>query len=100
MDRLTDWFRRPGNRGWLYRVLTAAGLVAAGYGLVAEHELGLWLGLAATILGTGTAAVNTPTTAQARAARGREDYALELELEAGDHENGRVRRRKFERRPR
>lgn len=50
----------PERRAWLYRVLTAAGLLAAFYGLVSEEALPLWLGLAGTTLGTGTAAAYTP----------------------------------------
>lgn len=49
------------QRAYLYRILTAAGLLAAAYGLVSDAELPLWLGLAGTVLGTGTASVYTPT---------------------------------------
>lgn len=50
----------PETRAWLYRVLTAGGLVAAAYGLVSDTELPLWLGLAGAVLGTGTASAYTP----------------------------------------
>lgn len=53
------------KRAWLYRILTAAGLLAAFYGLVSEEALPLWLGLASTTLGTGTAAAYTPRHRQA-----------------------------------
>lgn len=56
-----------GQRAWLYRVLTAAGLLAAFYGLVSEEALPLWLGLAGTTLGTGTASVYSPTKPRHRA---------------------------------
>lgn len=48
------------KRAWLYRIVTAAGLLAAGYGLVSDTELPLWLGLAGALLGTGTATAYTP----------------------------------------
>lgn len=48
------------TRGKLYRIATAAGAVAAFYGLVSGDELAVWLGLIATILGTGTASAFTP----------------------------------------
>lgn len=45
-------------RGYAYRVLVAAGLVAVFYGLLTEQELAVWLGLAATVFNI-TPAVNT-----------------------------------------
>lgn len=51
------------KRAWLYRVMLAAGLLAAGYGLVSDTELPLWLGLGGALLGTGTATVYTPRPA-------------------------------------
>lgn len=49
------------QRAHLYRILTAVALLAAGYGLVSDTELPLWLGLAGAVLGTGTASAYTPT---------------------------------------
>lgn len=48
------------TRAYIYRVLTAAAPLAALYGIASDTELVLWLALAATVLGTGLAAVNTP----------------------------------------
>lgn len=93
MDKLTKWIKDPGVRGYLYRLLFAAGVVAAGYGIVTSEELALWLGLAGTLLGTGTASVFSPTTAQLRA--NPEARLAELEREAVAVDRHRVR--KFER---
>jgi len=93
MDKLRQWIKDPGVRGYLYRVLVAAAAVAAGYGIVTSEELALWLGLAATVLGTGTAAWFTPTRSQVVA---NPDARLaELEREAVAVDRHRVR--KFER---
>ena len=94
MSKLIGWFRQPGNRGYVYRVLAAAGVLAAGYGLISGDELGLWLGFGATVLGTGSAVVNTPTTAQLRT--NPDAYVRQLDDQAADVEAGRVKR-KFER---
>lgn len=48
------------RRGQLYRVATAAGLLLAGYGIISDTDLPLWLGLAGALLGTGTASAFTP----------------------------------------
>lgn len=48
------------RRGKLYRIATAAGALAVLYGLTTGEELAAWLGLVATLLGSGTAAANTP----------------------------------------
>lgn len=48
-------------RGYLYRVGTAGTLLLAGYGLIADSKLGLWLALLAAATGQGIAAVNTST---------------------------------------
>lgn len=61
MSRVVDWFRVQPHRAYLYRVAAAGGAVAGGYGLISGTELAVWLGFAATALGTGTAVVNTPT---------------------------------------
>ena len=52
--------RRQSTRAWLYRVVAAVIVLAAGYGLVSDSQTALWLGLAAALLGTGTAVANTP----------------------------------------
>lgn len=52
----------PETRAWIYRILTAAAPVAAFYGWVSNDALPLWLGLAGAVLGTGLAAMNTPTS--------------------------------------
>ncbi len=47
----------------IYQVLTAVMPILALYGVVADSQSGLWLALAAALLGTGgtaLAAVNTP----------------------------------------
>jgi len=49
------------TRGYLYRVLTAAVPIATVYGIVQDSTAALWLALGAAVLGTGTAAANTPT---------------------------------------
>jgi hypothetical protein len=47
-------------RSYLYRVLTAAGLLAVVYGALTEQELTYWLVLGGVLLGNGTATYNTP----------------------------------------
>jgi hypothetical protein len=51
----------PAVRAWIYGVLIAAGPLAVFYGLATEHEVVLWLGVAAAALGNGLAVANTPT---------------------------------------
>lgn len=93
MDKFARWIKDPGVRGYLYRVLVAAATVAAGYGLVTSQELAVWLGLVATVLGTGTAAWFTPTRSQENA---NPDARLaELQQQAAAVDARRVR--KFER---
>lgn len=48
------------TRGYIYRILIAAGAVAVGYGIVSANELVLWLGLATAVLNIMPAA-NTST---------------------------------------
>lgn len=93
MDKLTTWIKDPGTRGYLYRVLVAASAVAAGYGLVTSEELAVWLGLVATVLGTGTAAWFTPTRSQVDADPDARLAELQQQAEAVDAR----RVRKFER---
>lgn len=54
-----SWFTEI-RRAWIYRVLIAAGAVAAGYGLLSDNEIALWAGLVATVLNIMPAA-NTST---------------------------------------
>lgn len=49
------------TRAYIYRVTLAAGVVAAFYGLLTHEEVAVWSGLAATVLGNGLAAGNSPT---------------------------------------
>lgn len=49
------------TRAYIYRVALAAGGVAAFYGWLSHEEVAVWGGFAATVLGTGLAAVNTKT---------------------------------------
>lgn len=54
-----NWIRRERNRAYLYRVATAAGVVAVGYGLLTAAEVALWAGLVATLF--ALPAANTTT---------------------------------------
>lgn len=56
---VAPWFTLE-RRGWLYRVATALALLLAGYGVVSDTDLPLWLGLAGAVLGTGTASAYSP----------------------------------------
>ena len=60
------------TRAWIYRVLGAASLVVAFYGLATEDEIALWVGVVNAILGNGLASFNTPTNGSS--ARGLDDY--------------------------
>jgi hypothetical protein len=50
----------PERRRWLYRVILAGLLVAAGYGLVTDQQVTLWVGLVTAFLGLGVAERNVP----------------------------------------
>lgn len=50
----------PVRRRWLYLVLTAAVPLLITYGVLTDSTAPLWVSLAAAVLGTGTAAANTP----------------------------------------
>lgn len=57
------WIPSPEVRGYIYRVLAAAGPLLAAYGLLSPSDFSLWLALAGTILGAGgniLASANTP----------------------------------------
>lgn len=49
------------TRAYIYRVLLALQPVVVAYGLLTEQMAVLWLSVAAAVLGTGLAAVNTST---------------------------------------
>lgn len=51
------------TRAYIYRVLLALQPVVVAYGLLTEQMAVLWLSVAAAVLGTGLAAVNTSTKA-------------------------------------
>lgn len=51
----------PPRRAWIYRCSVAAVPLLAFYGLLADQAAGLWVGFAAALIGTGTAALHTPT---------------------------------------
>lgn len=55
------WFADGKHRAYVYRVLAAAGVVAAGVGVLTGEQVALWLGFASTVLGTGTAVAYTST---------------------------------------
>lgn len=55
IERMTD----QRTRGYLYRVLAAAGVVAFSYGVLSAEEVAVWTGLVATVF--AVPAYNTPT---------------------------------------
>lgn len=64
LSRLWRKLSAQRTRGYLYRVFTAAGVVAVGYGVISSSELALWAGLVATVF--ALPAANTPTDYQGR----------------------------------
>lgn len=56
MDQIAKYLT-PQVRQWLYVVVTAAVPLLIVYGILDAETAALWLGLAAAVLGTGTAAV-------------------------------------------
>lgn len=48
-------------RAYIYRIVTAAAPLLVAYGVVQESQVPMWIALAAAVLGTGTAALNTST---------------------------------------
>lgn len=48
------------RRGKLYRIAAALGAVLIFYGILTAEALGVWLGLAASLLGNVTASAYTP----------------------------------------
>lgn len=59
--RLLDWLT-PDVRRWAYAVITALVPILVAYGVLENVTAPLWLALAASVLGTGTALAHTPTT--------------------------------------
>lgn len=51
------WFNRARNRKWLYGVTVAVLAVLAGYGVVSDDQVPLWLALAGAVLGIASPAM-------------------------------------------
>ncbi|MBZ4486288.1 hypothetical protein [Microbacterium sp. cx-55] len=49
------WIPSPAARLWLYGVLVALSAAGIGYGVLTIEQGGLWLSLAAAVLGVGNA---------------------------------------------
>lgn len=47
-------------RDWLYPVVVAVVALAGGYGMIADEMIPLWIALAASLLGAGTATAYRP----------------------------------------
>jgi hypothetical protein len=58
------WFTAEANRAWLYRVLLAAVPLLILSGAIDASSAALWVALGASVLGLGTATVNTSTKRQ------------------------------------
>lgn len=52
----------PQLRRWAYMVITALVPLLVAYGILENTSAPLWLALAASVLGTGTAYMHTPTS--------------------------------------
>jgi len=48
------------RRAWLYRVAGSVAVLASTYGVVDDSKAALFVGLAASLLGVGTATAHTP----------------------------------------
>jgi hypothetical protein len=59
-----EWFTAEANRAWLYRVLLAAVPLLILSGAIDASSAALWVALAASVLGLGTATANTSTKRQ------------------------------------
>lgn len=57
--RILTWLT-PSVRRWAYAVITAAVPLLVAYGILQDTTAPLWLALAASVLGTGTALAHTP----------------------------------------
>lgn len=58
MHKITGWFKVDAHRKYIYRLASAASVVAAGYGWISTEEAGLWIGFLGTALVTEVAAQN------------------------------------------
>lgn len=56
-----EFLNRQSTRAYLYRVLSGGLAVLAGYDLVRDTDVPLWLALGGAMLGLGVASANTPT---------------------------------------
>lgn len=61
MENTGKLIKSEAVRAYIYRVLTAAVPILTFWGVVAETEVPLYIGLAAAILGLPVAAANTST---------------------------------------
>lgn len=61
--RILNWLT-PSVRRWAYAVITATVPLLVAYGIVEDMTAPLWLALAASVLGTGTALAHTPGDTQ------------------------------------
>ncbi len=59
---MINWFRNSTHRKYVYRIATAASLVAVGYGWIDSGQADLWLGFLGTALVTTLADANTGKT--------------------------------------
>lgn len=57
---VVPWLTPP-RRAWLYRVVVALVALAVIYGVVSGEEAAAWIAAAAAVIGSGTAAMHTPT---------------------------------------
>lgn len=53
---------QPKTRRWVYGIAVAAVPLAVAYGVVAESDAALWIGLAGAVLGTGVPALAAANT--------------------------------------
>jgi len=58
---VVPWLTPP-RRAWLYRLVLAALAILVAYGVVADQEAAVWAAVVAAFLGSGTAALHTPTS--------------------------------------
>ena len=47
------WIPDPATRSWLYGILVCLAAIGVGYGIITAEQGGLWLSLAAAVLGVG-----------------------------------------------
>lgn len=51
------WFNKARNRKWLYGVTVAVLAVLAGYGVISDDQVPLWLALVGAVLGIASPAM-------------------------------------------